>query len=140
MHFIESGVGPPLVLLHAFPLDARMWNGARALLEEQAKVITPDQRGLGESPLSGKTGSDVEGQSQPPSMDVVAADVLALLDVVGAQQAVLGGCSMGGYAAMAVLRAAPERVAGLLLVDTKADADGEEQRKNRLEGAQRAER
>lgn len=138
MHFIESGTGPPLLLLHAFPLDARMWNGARALLEEHARVITPDQRGLGESPLvDGEAGA---ASVEPPSMEVVAADVVALLDVLGVRQAVLGGCSMGGYAAMAVLRSAPERVAGLLLADTKAVADNPDQRATRLAAAERAER
>ncbi|WP_460954960.1 alpha/beta fold hydrolase [Parasphingorhabdus pacifica] len=126
------------MLLHAFPLDARMWNGSRALLEEQARVITPDQRGLGESPLPDASGEDEDAQL--PGVDVAAADVLALLDVMGVQQFVVGGCSMGGYVAMALLRAAPERVTGALLVDTKADADGAEQRKNRIEAADRAER
>lgn len=136
VHFIESGFGPPLLLLHAFPLDARMWNGARTLLEEQARVITPDLRGWGETPLADAPASHPD----PPSLDVLAADVVALLDVVGAQQVVLGGCSMGGYVAMAVLRAAPERVAGLLAVDTKAAADSAEQRDQRLAAAERAER
>ncbi|MDA3628606.1 alpha/beta fold hydrolase [Saccharopolyspora sp. WRP15-2] len=146
MHFIESGVGTPLVLLHAFPADARMWNPARARLEEQARVITPDQRGLGESPLDGSWArslaepSDSNWAAQHPSIDTAAADVLELLDRLELPEVVLGGCSMGGYVAMGVLRAAPERVAGLLLVDTKAVADNDEQRTNRLNAADRAER
>ena len=89
MHYIESGVGEPLVLLHAFPVDARMWNGVRARLDEHVRVIAPDQRGLGESPLD---GSSARSLSEPrervaaadgPSLDVVATDVLALLDRVG---------------------------------------------------------
>ncbi|GAA2778603.1 hypothetical protein GCM10010470_10000 [Saccharopolyspora taberi] len=127
MHFIESGVGPPLVLLHAFPVDARMWNRARALLEEHARVITPDQRGLGESSLNGSSARNLaEPTRRPvdaPSMAAAAADVIALLDTLDLPRVLLGGCSMGGYVAMAVLRAAPERVAGLLLADTKAIAD-----------------
>ncbi len=146
VHFIESGVGPPLVLLHAFPLDARMWNGARTHLEENARVITPDQRGMGESPLDGSPAPSLAEERasaravDQPSLDTAAADVLALLDVLGLPQVVLGGCSMGGYVAMAVLRAAPERVAGLVLADTKAVADNEEQRAQRLAAADRAER
>ncbi|MCI2422080.1 alpha/beta hydrolase [Saccharopolyspora sp. K220] len=146
MHYIESGVGTPLVLLHAFPVDARMWNPVRARLDEQVRVITPDQRGLGESALD---GSSARGLAEPvdsrpaterPSIDVAAADIIALLDRLELPQVVLGGCSMGGYVAMAVLRAAPERVAGLLLVDTKAVADNDEQRANRFKVADRAER
>ncbi|QGK71153.1 alpha/beta fold hydrolase [Allosaccharopolyspora coralli] len=136
MHFIESGVGPPLVLLHAFPLDARMWSAARGKLENQARIITPDQRGLGESPL---TESDAPGDVAEPDLDSVAADVLALLDVLDVPRAVVGGCSMGGYVAMALLRAAPERVSGLLLADTKCAADDESQRATRLNVAERAE-
>ncbi|MGI8312228.1 alpha/beta fold hydrolase [Saccharopolyspora hattusasensis] len=69
-----------------------------------------------------------------------AADVLALLDRLELPQVVLGGCSMGGSVAMAVLRAAPQRVAGLLLVDTRAVADNDELRAHRLTVADRAER
>ncbi|QRK89022.1 alpha/beta fold hydrolase [Saccharopolyspora erythraea] len=144
VHFIESGVGTPLVLLHAFPVDARMWNAARTSLEEHARVIAPDQRGLGESALHGAS-TGVDEPAGPvvrdrPSMAAAAADVIALLDELGLERVVLGGCSMGGYVAMAVLRAAPERVAGLVLADTKAVTDNEEQRANRLSAADRAER
>ncbi|GGI72674.1 alpha/beta hydrolase [Saccharopolyspora subtropica] len=143
MHYIESGAGTPLVLLHAFPVDARMWNAARVRLEDQVRVIAPDLRGLGESPLDGSSARRSADPSTPvetPGVDVLAADILALLDRLELPEVVLGGCSMGGYVAMAVLRAAPERVAGLLLVDTKAVADDEEQRANRLRVAERAER
>lgn len=143
VHYVESGTGTPLVLLHAFPVDARMWDRARTQLEDSARVITPDQRGLGSSPLAssspGNSPLGVDVDRPDPSMDVAAADVLALLDELGLRRAVLGGCSMGGYVAMAVLRKAPERVAGLLLTDTKAEADGTEQRDNRLAAADRAE-
>src|SRR5262245_23498594 len=60
----------PLVLLHAFPLDARMWDPVRAPLAERLRVITPDQRGLGRSPLP--------ETDREPSLDDAAQDVLAL--------------------------------------------------------------
>ncbi|GAA2348094.1 alpha/beta hydrolase [Saccharopolyspora halophila] len=146
MHYIESGAGTPLVLLHAFPVDARMWNPLRVRLEDQARVIAPDQRGLGESSLD---GSSAHGLATPPeerlvaetpSVDVVAADILALLDELELPRVVLGGCSMGGYVASALLRAAPQRVAGLLLIDTKAPADTDAERAKRGDVADRAER
>ncbi|MEV0704544.1 alpha/beta hydrolase [Saccharopolyspora sp. NPDC050389] len=146
MHYIESGAGTPLVLLHAFPVDARMWDPVRVRLDEQLRVITPDQRGLGESALDGSSARSLaeSGASrrtaEHPSIDRAAADILALLDRLELPRVVLGGCSMGGYVAMALLRAAPQRVAGLLLVDTKAVADNDEQRANRLKVADRAER
>ncbi|WP_026424869.1 alpha/beta fold hydrolase [Actinokineospora inagensis] len=119
----------PLVLFHAFPLDARMWDGVRAPLSEHVRLITPDQRGFGRSPLG----------SAAPSLDVVAADAIALLDSLAVDRAVVGGCSMGGYVAMALLRHAPERVSGLLFVDTKAVADTAEAAAGRVAAATRAE-
>ncbi|WP_425564075.1 alpha/beta fold hydrolase [Saccharothrix xinjiangensis] len=109
----------PLVLLHAFPFDSRMWDGVRDLL----KPITIDQR----------------GGDRSPDLVAIADDVVELLDRRGIERAVLGGCSMGGYVAMAVLRRAPDRVAGLVLADTRAGADTEEARANRLAMAARVE-
>src|SRR5699024_8955795 len=85
---------PPLVLLHAFPLDARMWDPVRERLAARIRVITPDLRGFGrtELPVSDRS----------PDLADAAADVLAMLDSLGLQRVVLGGCSMGGYVAMAV--------------------------------------
>ncbi|GGU53097.1 alpha/beta fold hydrolase [Lentzea flava] len=100
-----------LVLLHAFPLDARMWDVPGAL--------TPTLRGHGE-----------------PDLDTLASQVIAEL---GDREVVLGGCSMGGYVAMAVLRRAPERVKGLVLVDTKHTADAPEAVRNRHAMADRVE-
>lgn len=130
MHVVDDGRGMPLVLLHAFPVDSRMWDPVRGLLAESTRVITPDQCGMGRSPLP--TGRE-------PSMDAVAADVLALLDDLGIERAVFIGCSMGGYAAMAALRAAPHRVSGLVLIDTRPDADDEDRGAGRLAMAERVE-
>jgi pimeloyl-ACP methyl ester carboxylesterase len=107
-----------LVLLHAFPLDSRMWDGVRESFAKRLRVVTPD---LGDG---------------PPSLDDAADTVLAGL---GDEPFVLGGCSMGGYLAMSILRKVPERVAGLLFVDTKSAADAPEARENRLAMAARAE-
>ncbi len=119
----------PLVLLHAFPLDARMWNAVREPLASHLRVITPDQRGLGRSPLP-ESGRE-------PSLEDAARDVVALLDRLELDRVVLGGCSMGGYLAMAVLRLAPERVGGLVLIDTKATPDTPEAAQSRLDVAKR---
>lgn len=119
----------PLVLLHAFPLDARMWNAVREPLASHLRVITPDQRGLGRSPLP--------ETDREPSLEDAARDVVALLDRLELDRVVLGGCSMGGYLAMAVLRLAPERVGGLVLIDTKATPDTPEAAQSRLDVARR---
>jgi len=109
----ESGEGRPLVLLHALPLSSAMWVEQRYDLADVCRVITPDLRGFGGSDL----GAD------EPSLDHVADDVAAVLDRLGLDRVVLGGLSMGGYAAMAFLRRHPARVGALVLADTKATAD-----------------
>lgn len=119
--FRESGAGRPLVLLHAFPLSSAMWMSQREGLAETCRIITPDQRGFGGSPL----GDD------EPSLDAAADDVAALLDKLGLDRVVLGGLSMGGYVAMAFLRRYADRVDALLLADTKATADPEAGKANR---------
>jgi len=120
----------PLLLLHAFPVDARMWNPVREPLSARLRLITPDQRGLGRSPLP--------AAEREPSLEDAARDVVALLDKLELDRVVLGGCSMGGYLTMAVLRLAPERVGGLVLVDTKMTADAPEAAENRHRVAARA--
>ena len=117
----EVGAGRPLVLLHAFPLSSAMWLAQREELAARCRVITPDQRGFGGSPL----GED------PPSLDSAADDVAQLLDRLELDRVVLGGLSMGGYVAMAFLRRHPDRVAALVLADTKASADADAGKANR---------
>jgi pimeloyl-ACP methyl ester carboxylesterase len=118
----------PLVLLHAFPLDDRMWDGVRdGLAPRVADLVTPNQRGFG-----GVALGDAE-----PDLDRVAADVI---ERMAGRRVVLGGCSMGGYVAMAVLRAVPDQVAGLLLVSTRASADNDAGRANRHAMADRIDR
>lgn len=111
----DEGQGEPLLLIHGFPFSSDMWEPQRAALMHRFRVITPDLRGMGKSdvPTSGY------------SMDAYADDLIALLDHLGIGQAVVGGLSMGGYIAFALLRRAPDRVKGLILIDTKATADDE---------------
>ncbi|GAA1659726.1 alpha/beta hydrolase [Fodinicola feengrottensis] len=121
LHFQDSGEGIPLVLLHAFPLSGRMWANQRATLSDSCRVITPDLRGFGRSPA----GAD------EPALEAMADDVFALLDRLDLGSVVLGGLSMGGYVAMAMLRKYPQRIAALVLADTKATADTAQARANR---------
>jgi pimeloyl-ACP methyl ester carboxylesterase len=121
LHYRDTGSGTPLVLLHAFPLSSAMWLAQREGLADICRVVTPDQRGFGGSPL----GTD------EPALDHVADDVAALLDGLGLDRVVLGGLSMGGYAVMAFLRRHGDRVAGLLLADTKAGPDPDAAKQNR---------
>jgi pimeloyl-ACP methyl ester carboxylesterase len=126
----EAGQGPAVVLLHAFPLSAQMWSAQRTALAERHRVVTPDTRGFGASPL----GAD------EPSLDRCADDLAALLDRLQLDRVVLGGLSMGGYITMAFLRRHADRVRGLVLADTKAAADPDAGRASRLRMAEAVER
>lgn len=117
----DEGDGPPLVLLHAFPLSAAMWDEHRGPLSAHCRVLTPDLRGFGRSEL----GND------EPSLAAAADDVVALLDRLDLDRVILGGLSMGGYVAMMLLRRHADRISGLILADTKAGADPEQARANR---------
>jgi pimeloyl-ACP methyl ester carboxylesterase len=114
--------GDAVVLLHAFPLERSMWRPvAERLAAAGARVVTVDLPGLGGSPLP----------PGPPSLDASADAVAALLDRLGPARAVVVGVSMGGYVTMALARRRPDLLAGVALVDTKAEADAEAARAGR---------
>jgi len=124
-------MAPTVVLLHAFPFDRHVWDGViDVLAEADWDVVVPDLRGFGESSY-GEDGPDDE-----PALSWMARDVLGILDRMGVSAAVFAGISMGGYVAMEIVRQDPARVAGIALVDTKATADSDEARANRLKVAE----
>jgi pimeloyl-ACP methyl ester carboxylesterase len=98
-----------------------MWGPQREALAGAGRLVLPDLRGFGQSP---------EGEG-PATMEAMADDVLTLADRLGIDRFLLGGLSMGGYVSLALLRRAPERVAGLVLADTRCGADTDEARANR---------
>ena len=120
-----SDQNPPIVLLHAFPLDHNVWKPQAEELSKKYWVITPDFRGHGKS----------EATNEPYSMDLLASDVKALVENLGVKNIVLGGISMGGYVAFAYRRLFPEDIRALILVDTKAEADTPQARLGRMEMA-----
>lgn len=115
------GCGIPLLLLHAFPLDHGMWE-AQEPLAESVRIIAPDQRGFG----------GTHGEPPIASIATMADDAVAVLDALHvAEPAFVCGVSMGGYVAQHVAARHPERVRGLILCDTKLDADTPEARAGR---------
>ncbi len=108
------GEGPPVILLHAFPLDGRIWLDHAQTLSSRNQVIVPDLRGFGNA------YSQLAGLTEIP-IDLVADDIAALLAQRGIRKAALGGISRGGYVALAFARKYPERLAGLMLFDTRAN-------------------
>jgi pimeloyl-ACP methyl ester carboxylesterase len=110
----DRGAGRPLVLLHAFPLDRTMWLPQLGPLSAAARVLAVDLPGFGDSTASGG----------PFTIDSAADAVLDFLDTIGVNgQVVLGGLSMGGYVALAFARRHPDRLAGLVLADTRSEPD-----------------
>jgi pimeloyl-ACP methyl ester carboxylesterase len=131
--YSDSGSGPPAVLLvHGFPLNRSMWEPQLGLLRDRARVIAPDLRGFGASEA---------GPPAPLTMAQHADDLSALLDVLGVgERVIFCGLSMGGYIAFPFWTRHRERVAGLVLADTRATPDGPEERKRRLAMADEVER
>lgn len=125
LHYTDQGEGLPVVLLHGFPLDHRIWRDQIAALSTNYRVIAPDLRGYGESPFKGDTFP----------MHLLAADVAAVLDVLDIDRAVWVGHSMGGYITMAALRTLPERVLATGYVATHPHADPAEKRMQRIQSA-----
>lgn len=101
-----------LLLIHAFPLDARMWEPQLGSLGARLPVVTPHLPGFGST-----DGPEVM------TMAAAAERCTAALDEAGADTAVVCGLSMGGYVAFELWRAARPRVAALVLANTKAEPD-----------------
>jgi pimeloyl-ACP methyl ester carboxylesterase len=128
----DTGEGPALLFLHAFPLDASMWDHQVAAFSDRYRCLRPDVYGFGASP------------APPPrmSLDDVADAVIAALDERHVANATVVGLSMGGYLAFALLRrgAFAQRVSALALCDTRAGADSEQARADRLAMAEQVRR
>ncbi|MFS0704050.1 alpha/beta fold hydrolase [Cellulomonas sp. 179-A 9B4 NHS] len=117
----------PVVLLHGFPLDHRMWADVAERLGEDRRVLVPD--------VPAADDLDQVG----PTLDDAADRVAAALHGAGVDRAVVAGLSMGGYVALALLERHPDLVAGLALVDTRSTADAPDARAKRLDVAAQVE-
>jgi pimeloyl-ACP methyl ester carboxylesterase len=131
MAYDDVGSGPPLVLLHGFPFNRSMWREQAEALSARYRVITPDLRGLGE------TTAAADG-FEPATMNLMAQDVAALMEHLGIARAAIGGLSMGGYVALALVHKFRLRVRALVLADTRPQADTDEARTVREQQAQKA--
>ncbi|MBU8869530.1 MAG: alpha/beta hydrolase [Gemmatimonadales bacterium] len=121
--FDQEGNGHPVLLIHGFPLNRHMWRPqVDALTTAGYRVVTPDLRGFGDSPI-GKIGSG--------GLDLLADDLVALLDHLEIDQAVIGGMSMGGYILLNLLARHPDRIRAACLLVTRANADDETARAKR---------
>lgn len=113
----SGGDGPAVVLSHGYLMDASMFDAQVAALAPEYRVITWDARGHGGTAAPG-----------PFSYWDSARDVLALLDHLGIGEAVLGGMSQGGFLSLRAAILAPQRVRGLVLIDSQAGTEQEASR------------
>lgn len=116
--------GAPVVLLHAFPMSAEMWRPQRDALKN-FRAVAPNFRGFGGTPLSA-----------PWFIENAVDDVFETLDALEIKSAAFAGLSMGGYVAMRAAQKFPQRVARLILCDTRAEADTNEAKLKRAGGVE----
>ncbi|OHB84842.1 MAG: hypothetical protein A2V98_26640 [Planctomycetes bacterium RBG_16_64_12] len=124
---VDQGAGPPLVLVHGFPLDHTMWSAQVKALSARYRVIAPDLRGFGRSGAS-------EGKV---TMEQFADDLAALLEALDVDEPVVFcGLSMGGYVAWQFWSKYTYKVRALVLCDTRAVGDTRETAAGRLKTAE----
>jgi 3-oxoadipate enol-lactonase len=111
--------GRAIVFLHAFPLHAGMWAPQLEAIPPGWRGLAPDFRGFGLS------DGDPEASGGEVALDDFATDVARLLDSLNITDAVFCGLSMGGYTLFPLLRLCPERIAGIVMADTKAAGDSQ---------------
>lgn len=111
----DSGRGDAVILSHGFLMDRSMFAPQVEALAATHRVVTWDERGFGGTRA---TGDFTYWDS--------AADVLALMDHLGIESAVIGGMSQGGFISLRVALSAPHRVRGLILIDTQAGTEAPE--------------
>jgi pimeloyl-ACP methyl ester carboxylesterase len=119
IYYEIHGSGPPLLLTHGYSSTSEMWHGQIAALSQHHKLVLWDMRGHGRS--------DYPDDPLAYSEALTVADMAALLDQIGAKNAIVGGLSLGGYMSLAFYSTHPDRVRALLIIDTgpgfkKADA------------------
>jgi 3-oxoadipate enol-lactonase len=125
--FDDVGDGEPLVFVHGHPFDRSMWDPQLDAFADRHRVLAADLRGYGESTV-------VPGTT---TLGTFARDIVALLDHLAIDRAVVCGLSMGGQIVMEFVRRFPHRVRGLVLADTSAAAETAEGKAGRYELADR---
>src|SRR5438874_8040751 len=111
----SGGDGPPVLLIHGLLMDRTMFAPQVEALRDRYRLITPDLRGHGDSS---------HGAEEFTQWDMME-DHVALLDSLGIEHAMWGGVSQGGFQSLRAALRHPERVAGLVLIDTQAGSEDE---------------
>ncbi len=118
VNYTERGLpqGIPVVFIHGFPFSHEMWEPQMKALPNTIRAITYDVRGHGQTDVG-------DGLY---SIEFFVDDLIALLDHLVIDKAVVCGLSMGGYVALRAYERHPDRVRGLVLADTRSEADPNE--------------
>jgi 3-oxoadipate enol-lactonase len=118
LHYNEHGArqGIPIIFIHGFPFNHKMWEPQIQHLPNDIHAIVYDVRGHGSSDVG-------DGQF---TIELFTDDLIALLDHLSLDKAVLCGLSMGGYIALRAVEKYPDRISGLVLCDTKSESDTDE--------------
>ncbi|MDO4575092.1 MAG: alpha/beta fold hydrolase [Planctomycetia bacterium] len=133
LHYEQSGTGDlAIVFGHGFPFDHTMWAAQRAELSKKYRVLTPDFRGMGQSPAC-------PGKEKTTMADL-ADDLAELLDTLGLEKCVYGGLSMGGYVGWEFWNRHADRLSGLMVFDTNATPDAPDKAAGRRATADRLEK
>lgn len=112
----SGGNGPAVVLAHGFLMDQTMFDPQLAALAPEFRVITWDERGFGRTEFDGMAFSYWDS----------ARDCVGLLDHLGIERGVIGGMSQGGFLTLRAALKYPERIRGLVLIDTQSGIDSDE--------------
>src|SRR5947207_1532802 len=125
IHYWTLGNGPPVILLHPFPVNHEFWLPVAESLASRYRLILPDLRGHGASGVG----------DGPATMEKHAEDIRRIMDDADIGRAPLIGVSIGGYLLFEFWRKYRSRVAAIGLCNTKAPADNPEARNGRLQAA-----
>ena len=110
IYYEVHGEGPVMLLTHGYSATSQMWAGQVEAFSKDHKLVTWDMRGHGQSDYP----ADQDAYSEAHTV----ADMAAILDAVGADKAIIGGLSLGGYMSLAFNLVHPDRTAALLIIDT----------------------
>jgi pimeloyl-ACP methyl ester carboxylesterase len=103
----------PIIFIHGFPHDHRMWDFQVEALKENYYCVSYDIRGLGESYIG-------DGQY---TMEAFVWDLFSVIDGLHIENPIICGLSMGGYISLRAVEKEPDRFAGLILCDTRSESD-----------------
>ena len=120
IHYSESGTGNPIILIHGYCEDSRVWNSLSDSLSSEFRILCPDLPGFGKSDRLEET-----------SIEHVADEIAKWLDGLGINECLMIGHSLGGYVTLAFAEKYPERLSGYGLFNSTATADSEEKKKTR---------